>query len=112
MHLTGGWTSTPSSRPSSAAAGDAECWATTTVRLRLGGRTVARARAPRGSNGDLVLEGAGQLLEVETAQDPEALPELGSEDLVMESVLQPPDLLTRDVPLRGRSEPNAARLSR
>src|SRR5947199_2872142 len=108
-------------------------WATTTMRLRLDGRTVAPARAPHGSNGDLVLvegvvEVAGQLSEVETAQawdtsgiircpgprkerqDPEALLELGSEDLFMEPVLQPPALLARDVPLRGRSEPNAARL--
>src|SRR5438132_6023185 len=113
----------------------------TTMRLRLDGRTLAPARAPHSSNGDLVLvegvvEVAGQLSEVETAQawdasggvrcpgtrkerqDPEAFLEFGSEDflefgsedLVMESVLQPPDLLTRDVPLRGRSEPNAARL--
>src|SRR5437870_4532632 len=105
----------------------------TTMRLRLDGRTLAPARAPHSSNGDLVLvegvvEVAGQLSEVETAQawdtsggvrgpgtrkqrqDPEAFLDFGSEDLVMESVLQLPDLLTRDVPLRGRSEPNAARL--
>src|SRR5438128_5874848 len=105
----------------------------TTMRLRLDGRTLAPARGPHSSNGDLVLvegvvEVAGQLSEVETAQawdtsggvrgpgtrkerqDPEAFLDFGSEDLVMESVLQLPDLLTRDVPLRGRSEPNAARL--
>src|SRR5438094_3776106 len=99
------------------------------MRLRLDGRTLAPARAPHGSNGDLVLvegvvEVAGQFSEVETAQawdtsgsvrcpgrrkerqDPEALLELGSEDLVMEPVLQPPGLLARDVPLRG----HAARL--
>ena|SRR5437870_7664827 len=43
------------------------------MRLRLDGRTLAPARAPHGSNGDLVLvegvvEVAGQLSEVETAQ--------------------------------------------
>jgi hypothetical protein len=107
-------------------------WATKRMKLRLDDRIAVPTRSPDGADDDVVLiegivEMAGQFSEVEAPQcwdtsnglrcpsprkerqNSEGLLEFGSEDLAMESVLQPPSLLARDVPLRGRGEPNTAR---